>query len=857
MTTTLPSLGEPASAGGALRNPLEDELPGFGGLSSPAGHLPLRSMEVKARIVGLDAVVELRQRFANPTTRLAETTYVFPLPARAAVTSFSAVLGGRRVTGELHERQVARQLYDDAIATGHRAGIVEEERPEVFTARVGNLAPGEEATVELTLVHRLPVAGEEATFRFPLVVAPRYVPGVPLEGVPVGEGTQLDTDAAPDASRVTPPVLLDGCPSPVALSLAVLVDPAGLRVSDLRSSLHAVADDLPSGGGVIAGPVRVELRPGERLDRDFLLRLRLDGAELGASAVLVPDPLPPSAGSASRERPAPPAGLEGDGTFLVTLVPPAGRAGDGTATTTPLDLVVVLDRSGSMQGWKMIAARRAAGRIVDALGSGDRFALLAFDNVVEVFSPPGGARPRGSGLLDADDTTRYRAVEWLARLDARGGTELADALDTAFATVPRGERAAAIVLVTDGQVADEDRLVELATRAGRGRGELRVHCVGIDQAVNGGLLERLSRVGGGSCELVESEDRLDEVLVALHRRIRSPRLTTVTLQGEGIEILPGTLSPAGVLDAFPGVPLVVSGRYRGHPAGGSAIVARAGQAAGGPFERRLPLTVSEVTALRAVWGRGRIRDLEDAYAAHGDESVVTAIVSTSLATGVLSRHTAFVAVDEAEIVHRGDGDLARLVQPVELPAGWVAGAAPGAPGAPLALPAMAAAASAPTAIPMQADQSAPLLGAPAGRALRARRAAPAAPAARASRAASPAAVELPEQPDDAELALAASQIANLARAGGLSSLEALDLAIRLAAALLARLRAGVVPESLEAAWRGLVVALLDGEASGALATVVAAADALAALLGPGAGGGGDASSGARATRFWRRLPAGR
>src|SRR5207245_8795773 len=119
---------------------------------------------------------------------------------------------------------------------GHRAAIAEEERPGVFTLRVGNLPPGESATVRLTLSGPLPFVDGEATYRFPLVVAPRYIPGVPLPGPSVGDGTAPDTDAVPDASRISPPVLLPGFPNPVRLSLSVEFPDAGQEASDFRVS---------------------------------------------------------------------------------------------------------------------------------------------------------------------------------------------------------------------------------------------------------------------------------------------------------------------------------------------------------------------------------------------------------------------------------------------------------------------------------------------------------------------------------------------------------------------------------------------------------------------------------------------
>src|SRR5262249_36114199 len=150
---------------------------------------------------------------------------------------------------------------DAAIQAGHRAAITEEERSGVFTMRVGNLMPNERAKVTLTMTGPLVYDDGEATFRFPLVVAPRYIPGNALGGENVGEGTAFDTDAAPDASRITPPVLLPGFPNPVRLALSVELDGAGLPITDLRSSLHGVVED-PSGG--IRSTRRIHIQPGER-----------------------------------------------------------------------------------------------------------------------------------------------------------------------------------------------------------------------------------------------------------------------------------------------------------------------------------------------------------------------------------------------------------------------------------------------------------------------------------------------------------------------------------------------------------------------------------------------------------------
>ncbi len=694
---------------------------GLGTLETARGNLPLESVDIVARVAGLVAGVEMVQGFRNPFDVTLEATYVFPLPPRAAVTAFHMEADDRVIDGVLKERGQARADYDRALAEGRRAAMAEEDRPDVFTIRVGNILAGERVRIHLTLSQPLPFEDGTAEFRFPLVVAPRYVPGTPLDGGRAGDGIAPDTDAVPDASRVTPPVLLPGFPNPVRLSLAAAIDPAGLDLREIRSSLHEITREGDT----------ISLLPGERLDRDFILRLAFAPS---TSLALAPDslveagpPLPATAPSDDEAVPTDAAGpsgagtsaspgartsaSSGEGTFTLTVVPPT----DPSADAGPRDVVLLLDRSGSMAGWKMVAARRAAARIVDTLTERDRFAVLAFDSTIE--------RAFSGGLTPATDRNRYRAVEHLSRVEARGGTEILAPMEEALRLLgepdagpgsglsagpgsgpiggprsdhpgadrspdhfpgqgpdpaPQRPRDRVLVLVTDGQVGNEDQILE---RTGARLSTIRVHAVGIDRAVNAGFLGRLALLGSGRCELVESEDRLDEAMEHIHRRIGSPLVTGLSLRADGFELVPDTMTRAGSL--YPGVPLVVSGRYRVRPSSGEPVgqaTLPSGEGAvtvlglstdGHPWETRVPAVAvggaAEGGAARAVWARAHVRDLEDRYAT-GDRSLEQDIIETSLRFGVLCRFTAFVAVD-TRVVAEGEPEH-HVIQPVELPSGW-------------------------------------------------------------------------------------------------------------------------------------------------------------------------------------------
>jgi Ca-activated chloride channel family protein len=654
-SNALPLLEE----GSYLSQPPRDDA-GFGALETARGRLPLAALDVRARIDGLLAQVVMRQTFVNVTQEPLEATYIFPLPDRAAATAFRMEVAGRVIDGVLKERGQARRDYDQAIRHGHRATIAEEERPGVFTLRVGNLMPGDRATVELTMAGTLPYVDGEVTFRFPLVVAPRYIPGMPLGGPSVGDGTAVDTDTVPDASRISPPVLLPGFPNPVQLSLAVDLHDSGVPAEDIRVSLHATSDYSSSDECVH----RIILKPGARLDRDFILRYRLGGAAVRTTLSLHPD-----AGS--------PVG--GEGTFALTIVPPLLRASEvERPSSRPRDLAFLLDRSGSMEGWKMVAARRAMAQMIDTLTEADRFLLLAFDDRIET---PGQVE---SGLIPATDHNRFRASEFLAKLDSRGGTEIAqplwmavDYLEKAGSTGDRwrqGDRDQILVLVTDGQVGNEDHV--LATIGPR-LGNIRVFTLGIDQAVNEGFLRRLAGLGsgGGSCELVESNDRLDAMMDSIHRRIDTPVFTNVTLESghNELQVIADSLVPERPPSVFGGSPLLVLGRYRGNPQ--HPLRLRATTNEGVAYSEAIKPVVRDNPAIAAAWARGQVRCLEDRYAAGlGDRAALErTIIATSLRFGVLCRFTAYVAVDRAATVNEG-GEAHQITQPVEVPAGW--GAAP-------------------------------------------------------------------------------------------------------------------------------------------------------------------------------------
>ncbi len=273
----------------------------------------------------------------------------------------------------------------------------------------------------------------------------------------------------------------------------------------------------------------------------------------------------------------------------------------------------------------MVAARRAVARMIDTLGDTDRFSVLAFDSTVETPATlSAGSRSRPPIATDSAPWNTWQRSR-LAAGPRWPSRSIGPSSCCGIRGADSGDRI--LVLITDGQVGNEDQVLKkLGTRL---RG-IRVFTIGIDRAVNEGFLRRLAERGGGSCELVESEDRLDEVMSKIHRRIGTPLLAGLNLEPEGLAIEPGEVVPRRLPDLFAGSPLLILGRYRGRPEGSIAL--RGTDAAGKGHVESVAARVRENPAIAAAWARGQVRQLEDRYAAgDGDRtSLEKAIVAISL-----------------------------------------------------------------------------------------------------------------------------------------------------------------------------------------------------------------------------------
>ncbi|MEL7297904.1 MAG: VIT domain-containing protein, partial [Pseudomonadota bacterium] len=168
---------------------------------------PRLSTDIDLQVVGDIARATVTQTFLNPTDDWVEATYVFPLPDDAAVDHMELLIGERRIVGEIHEKADAKRIYTAAKRAGKRSALLSQERANLFTTAVANIAPREQVRVAIEYQQRVQRQGDRYALRIPTTLTRRFVPGTPVAAAPdkQGSGWSPATDEVADASRITPP----------------------------------------------------------------------------------------------------------------------------------------------------------------------------------------------------------------------------------------------------------------------------------------------------------------------------------------------------------------------------------------------------------------------------------------------------------------------------------------------------------------------------------------------------------------------------------------------------------------------------------------------------------------------------
>ena len=420
----------------------------------------LQRVDIHASVDGLLFTIKARQLYKNTTDKNIETIYTFPLAWDATLLGLTATMAGKVWQGTVLPKSEAEESYEKAIKDGDTPIMVEESGKGLYTAHMGNLKPDEEAIIEIEYAQLLRIEQGQVRLSIPTTVAPRY-------GDAVKTG-KLKKPASVDASLA------------VSYPVSLALDISGpLAKGTVACPSHQVSVRLDE------GKTHVSLSRDGYLDRDLVLVV--DGvASAGVFAVA------------------------GDGAEYPALLSFTVEASaEVRQQATEIELKILVDCSGSMEGDSIKLARRGLKSLLPLLSSADKVSYSLF----------GSHTQRAIGRMTAA-TPEFKArslTPAIAKTTADlGGTELHAALKDTFEIVADGsQRPVNVLLITDGEVWDIENTIQSARESNH-----RIFAIGVGSSPAESLLREIAEHSDGACEMVSPNEDMSG---AIHRMVTRMR----------------------------------------------------------------------------------------------------------------------------------------------------------------------------------------------------------------------------------------------------------------------------------------------------------------------------------------------
>ncbi|MEI2691877.1 MAG: VIT domain-containing protein [Anaerolineae bacterium] len=545
--------------------------------------------QVAAVVEDQVATTRIEQTFYNPGPIPVEATYFFPIPEQAAITEFNMVVDGQTVEGRIMPSQEARAIYEDIVRQQRDPALLEYAGRDLFQARIFPIPAGGSRQIQLSYSQVLPSEGGLTRYRYPLDAQPLMIEG-----------------ASP---RFIQPI------QELAISVE-LRSTAPLKA--IYSSTHAVSVDRAGDHAASVGYEASSVVP----TSDFDLYWSVDEGDVGVSLLSYR-----------------PAGE--DGFFLLLAAP---RVMQDPNQVVNRDLLLVLDTSGSMEGEKIVQARKALDDILQRLNPGDRFNVVSFST---------GVRQFARGLQPAAEAAS--ASQFVANLQAVGSTDINRALLETLAQVDPA-RSTVIVFLTDGlpTVGEiEPQRIMANVRQAIGP-NVQLFSFGVGYDVDTVLLDTISQENRGASAYVQPGQAIDEAVSAFYQKIATPVLAGLTLDMGSAQV--EEIYPHPLPDLFSGSQLVLTGRYRS--AGPAAVTLHGwvnGQEKSYTFDDLSLASSGGEAFIARLWATRKIGYLVNQVRLNGpSQELIDEIVRLSTTYGIATPYTSFF-VPEPSVIPRADG----------------------------------------------------------------------------------------------------------------------------------------------------------------------------------------------------------
>ncbi len=602
-------------------------------LKSKNSDISLAAMMVKTdidmRISGMINRTQVTQIFKNSSNEWAEGVYQFPLPDSAIVDTLRIQMSRRTIASEIKSAQLraneqAVNQYQHAKKSGKRTALLEQHRPNLFSTTIANIAPGEEIRIEISFQYLAKFEQGEFKLRFPMAVVPRYIPGeISSEqaGFDLSDLKQANKTLLREIKRIRTPIKNSKQQAPI--SLHVELD-AGFPLAELESRYHAIHK---TNHGI--GRYSIRFKFGAVLaKRDFELFWRPEPGLLPRTAMF-------------HEQ------VDDEHYYFAMLYPQQHEQQPEMSNQALVnkEVIYVIDASGSMAGAPIRQARDALLKALKNLDPGDYFNIVSFNTKTHALFE----QSRPASVLNV-----ARARQFIALVNARGGTEMLPALKRALAVDESNSRLRQIIYLTDGAVVNEQTIFDLLRKEIK---QNRLFTVGIGSSPNSYFLHRAARLGRGTFAYISDVNEISLRLDRLFKKINRPVLHDIKIEYPSVTT---EVAPKRLPDLYEDEPVVFSMKSK-EPIGLVNII---GYRSGEQWSRQLQLADSNNGFGIAKYWAGQTMNqlLSEARYSFDKIKLQKSITAVALKHGIMSPYTSMVAVE-----HSLGGDPSQKLKTYPIP----------------------------------------------------------------------------------------------------------------------------------------------------------------------------------------------
>ncbi len=585
ITSLLVSAG---SQGAGLLTPVSGHL----------GELEIKQHHVNVIIEDGYAVTQIEQVFYNPHSNPLEAIYSFPVPDKASVGEFTYWIEGKPITGEVIEKQQARQIYEEEKAQGRETALTEKNEYKTFDSSVYPVKPQQEVKIRLVYIQPTHVDSGIGRYVYPLEEG-----GVDEQKL----GFWSHNEAVTEAFSFN----LDLRSSYPVDEVRLPKHPQASATSNSQQHWNIA---MANGQAIAEEEATVnQAQVVQTLDKDIVVYWRHQ------------KDLPGSVDMISHKEPG-----SDRGTFMMTVTP----GNDLAPITQGRDWVFVLDLSGSMDG-KYSSLVEGVNKGLTKLNTNDRFRIVLFND---------SAKELSNGYIAATPENVKRYTDILANTQPNGGTNLYAGLKEGIQNLD-SDRSSAIILVTDGVanvgVTEKKHFLKLLEKK-----DVRLFTFVMGNSANRPLLNGMTRVSNGFAMSVSNSDDIMGKLMLATDKLTHQAFHDVDVQINGVKVR--DMEPSNIGSLYHGQQLIVFGHYYGD---GMADVTINGKVSGQKKSYKTRFNFPEQSTLNPelerLWAYAAIETLQDKIDYLGEDSdSKQAITDIAIEHGLVTDYTSMLIVKE-------------------------------------------------------------------------------------------------------------------------------------------------------------------------------------------------------------------